>query len=189
MSGCAPAANVLSRSSVSCDECPFPFCVVAEAKIIRLELREHLVRIMSKLGSSVEEIAETMGVSKRSVYRYAGACEYMHCVQCDLAHSQDVMCRSNTYTVVYSGGQYTIVLNSHRHATVQESELIGYFIDYAFPSSTVERVTSDHEYWVLGRVELEEAKNFQTMCDALNRYTLSLSWSKGKKCLQTVPVH
>lgn len=184
--GCRPAATILGVVNTDCDQCPFPFCVVAEASIIRVELREHVARIMRRLGSTVEETAAAMEVSIRSIYRYADAYVNVACTQCNLLHSQDVMCKSNTYSVVHISEQYTIVLNKHRHATPQELKTVEYFIDYVFPSSIAEKSTNSHDFWVLSRVELEEAKSFQGMCDALNTYTLSLDRSRGERCLQTV---
>jgi len=181
--GCRPAASVLNVSSVSCEECPFPFCVSEEAQIIQSELREHITRIMRRLGNSMEETAKAMDVSLRSVYRYAGAYVDVDCVQCNLIHSQNVMCKSNVYSVVYKDGQYTVILNKHRHATAEELKLVECFVEYVFPSSITEQSTNGHDHWVMSRVELEEAKKFQQMCNALNSYTLSLG--RSAKCLQT----
>lgn len=182
--GCKPAASIRGVSSISCSECPFPFCVMAEAEIIRLELRERLARLMRRLGNSVEETAKAMGVTPRSVYRYASVHEDGSCVQCNLIHSQDVMCRSSVYSVACKDRQHVIVLNVHRHATAQELKLVEYFVDYVFPSSVTEKRTNGHDYWLLNRVELEEAKNFRGMCDALNQYTLSLVGDA--RCLQQI---
>lgn len=188
---CRPALLVLEalgeiqkKETVSCCACPFPYCVQHEAEIIKQELKEHLVRIMRRLGSTMEETAAAMEVSLRSVYRYAGAYVSVACPQCNLVHSLSVMCKSNVYSVVCRGEQYTIILNKHRHATPQELKLVECFIDYVFPSSTVKRSTNGHDYWLLAKVELEEAKNFERMCNALNRYTLSLS--RGTECIQQV---
>ena len=172
--GCEPAASVLNESSVSCSECPFPFCVSEEAQIIQSQLKEHLTRIMRRLGSSMEETAKAMDVSLRSVYRYTSIHENVNCVQCKLIHSQDVMCRSNTYSVVREDRQYIVVLNKHRQATKQEEKLVECFIDYVFPLSIVEKSNNGHNYWALSRVELEETKRFEGMCNALNTYTLNL---------------
>lgn len=182
--GCRPAAMVLAVDSISCNECPFPFCVVAEAGIIRVELREHLTRIMRRLGNTMEETAAAIGISLRSAFRYASIHEDTGCAQCNLTHSQDVMCKSNTYSVVYRYEQYVVILNKHRHATPRELKVVEYFIGYVFPSSILEKSTNGHDYWILSRVELEEAKNFEGMCAALNTYTLSLS--REKRCLQVV---
>lgn len=179
--GCRPATYVLGVSIASCDKCPFPFCVVAEASIIKYELKEHLARIMRRLGNSMEETAKAMKVSIRSTYRYTSAHEHVSCVQCNLLHSQDVMCRSNIYTVVCKDGQYITILNKHGHATERELWVVECFIEYVFPSSIAEKSTNGHDCWALSRVELEEAKKFDGMCTALNMYTLSLS--SGVKCL------
>lgn len=179
--GCKPAADVLGVSSVNCNRCPFPFCVVVEARIIKTELSEHLARIRRRLGSSVEETAKALGVSLRSAYRYTSVHEDTGCTQCNLTHSQDVMCKSNIYSVVYADGRYTIVLNKHQHATQQELKTVECFVDYVFPSSVMKKSTGDHDYWVLSRVEPEEEEGFRSMCDALSKFTLSLN--KGAECL------
>lgn len=175
MDGCRPAAGVLNASRVGCSECPFPFCVITEAKVIRVELREHLTRIMQKLGNSVGEIAKAIDVNIRSVYRYANVHGDTSCTWCDVTHSQDAMCRSDIYTVVRKDGQYVTILNRHDHATERELRVVECFIEYVFPDSIAERVNGGHDHWVVGRVGLEEAKKFQDMCSALNTYTLSLS--------------
>lgn len=180
--GCRPAASVLNMSSTDCNKCPFPFCVVAEASIIKSELREQVARIMRRLGNSMEETAEAMKVSLRSAYRYVSVYEDVNCAQCSLIRSQDVMCKSNAYSVVCRGEQYVIILNKHKHATIQELKAVEYFIGYVFPSSIVRKSTNSHDYWVLSRVELEEVEKFKTMCGALDKYTLSLS--RGAECLQ-----
>jgi len=85
---------------------------------------------------------------------------------------------------VHSYDQYAVILNKHRHATEEELNVVECFIDYAFPSSFVEKGTNDHDCWALSRGELEEAKKFEGMCSALNRYVLSLN--RGAECLQQV---
>lgn len=179
---CRYAAVVLGADDVSCDVCPFPFCVPAEANIIQTELRAQLVRTLHKLGNSMEETAGFLGVSLRSVYRYAHVDEDVNCVQCNMIHDRDVMCKSDIYSVIHKDEQYIIVLNKHRHATEQESSIVRHLIDYAFPSSIVEQNDDCHDYWVLRRVELEEAMNFKRMCDALDKLMLSLGGMV--KCLQ-----
>lgn len=183
--GCQPAATVLGVGEVNCNSCPFPFCVSAEAGNIKAKLREHLARIMQKLGNTVEEISEAIGTTPRTIYRYTAA-HGLDCVQCNLIFSRDVVCESRVYTVVYTGGQYIIILSKHRRATAEELSIVRHFTEYVFPSSVVERVNSGHDHWLLGRVGIEEAKNFQRMCTALNEYTMSLNKSAGvAECLQT----
>lgn len=182
--GCRPAAGVLGVRNMSCSECPFPFCVTAEAGIIRMELKEHLVRAMQKLGNTAEEIAKAMGVSTRSTFRYTSAHEDVDCAMCNLIHSESVMCRSDVYTVTHRDGRYLVMLNQHRHATKSELKAIECFIEYVFPISIIERSKNGHDCWVLSRFELEEAEKFEGMCAALEKYTLSLS--RGMECLQQI---
>ena len=184
--GCRPAAYVLGKTSVVCNDCPFPFCVITEAKIIKAELGEHLAMILRRLGNTMEETAEAMGVSLRSVYRYSSVHKDTDCIQCNLIHSQDVMCKSDIYTVVCKDGQHVIMLNRHRCATERELKVIEYFIDYVFPNSIVGRVDGGHDHWVLGRVSLEEAKKFDCMCNALGKYVLSLGEHNQARAARTV---
>ncbi|MCJ7760627.1 hypothetical protein MUP59_05735 [Candidatus Bathyarchaeota archaeon] len=171
---CRPAARILGTRVASCDKCPFPFCAVAEAGVLKSELRGRLAKTMRMLGNTIEETARALDISLRSVNRYASAPENMSCAQCNLIHSQDVMCKSNIYTVVHKDGEYATVLNRHGHATEQELKIVEYFIEYVFPSSTVERSINVHDHWVLSKVEPAEAEKFEGMCNALSQYTLSL---------------
>jgi len=180
--GCQPAASVLGVSNISCDRCPFPFCVEAEAEILRYELREHMVRSMLKLGATMREIAKSMGVSLRSVQRYASSREEVYCEQCNLIHSQYVMCKSNTYSVVYENKVYSVISNRHGHASESAINSVECFIEYVFPDSPIEIHTGEHDYWPLRKIGLKEAENFEHMCEALNKYTVSLNGDT--RCLQ-----
>lgn len=180
---CRPVAGIFGTSSVGCDKCLFPFCVVAEANITKIELREHMARVMQKLGNSVKEIASVLGTSTRSVYRYTSAYESTDCAWCGMIHSQTVMCKSDVYTVVCKGEQYIIILNKHRHVKEHELKVIEGFTEYVFPSSVLGKMNGVHDYWVLDKVKLEEARNFRCMCDALDTYTMSLG--RSRRCLQT----
>lgn len=185
---CKPAASVLGVgiNSVSCSKCPFPFCVVEEVKAVRLGLRRHLARVMYGLGNSIGEIADAMKVTTRSAQRYTSIYRNYRntsCVQCSLVQSQYIMCKSDIYSVLNKDGQYTVVLNRHRHATARELKIVKYFTEYVFPNSVARRMNGSHDYWVLSEVELEDATKFQKMCDAMNNYALSLV--RGERCLQT----
>jgi len=174
--GCKPAASILGvkANGVNCNKCPFPFCVVAEAQIIKIELREHLVRIMSRLHSTAKETAKALDVSMRSVYRYRNACD-TGCTWCNLTHSQDVLCKSNVYSVVRVDMPYFIVLNRHQCATGPELKQVEYFAEYVFPSGITKRLNGGHDHWIVNGAGPEESKRFESMCDALDRYTMSFS--------------
>lgn len=179
--GCKPAASILNVKSkdVNCNKCPFPFCVIAEAQIIKIELREHLMRIMNRLHSTAEETAKVLDVSMRSVYRYKNTRD-TGCTWCNLTHSQDVLCKSNVYSVVRMGMPYFIILNKHKCVTEPEFKQVEYFAEYVFPSGIIRKLNGGHDYWVVNRVEPEESKRFEGMCDALNRYTMSLSGVRSR---------
>lgn len=182
--GCKAAASVLGVKSVGCNECPFPFCVVAEAEIVKIELRIGTAKIMRELGHTIEETAKAMGVSLRSVCRYSITEKDGDCKQCNLIHSKCTMCRCDIYSVTCEDGRYAIILNRHRRATKEELSVVEHFIDYAFPFSAVQRSADRHDYWALSNVELKEAQGFQCMCDALSMYTLNLD--RGVTCQQQV---
>ena len=179
---CKPAASILGVSKVDCDECPFPFCVLSE---ISLKLKDHMAKIIRELGSSMEETAKALNVTIRSAYRYTSTHAYTDCAQCDLTHSQDVMCRSNIYTVVRRGEQLITVLNKHRRATVREVKAVDCFIEYVFPVSIVERSMNGHDYWLLSHVEPEEIKRFEGMCTVLDKYIMT-KIGIGAECLQQI---
>lgn len=183
---CKPAAYVLGVAYTDCDSCPFPFCVRSEANIIQMELREHLVRIMRKLGKTMKEAAEAAQVTPRSAYRYMNVDRDTDCAFCNKIHSQDVMCKSDVYSVVYENGQPVVILNKHRGASPLESKIVETFTSYVFPNSSMERGIGIHDYWKVGKVELDDAKNFERMCDALNMYTMSLNLNRSTVCLQQV---
>jgi len=176
--GCRPAADVLGIDvvQVKCDSCPFPFCVVSEAQIIKRELREHMTRIMKQLNNTVDEIALTVNTSKRSIYRYMSgwAKNRGECKWCGLVHSQMLMCKSNMYCVVKVDGQYIILLNHHKSANPMESNSVNFFTEYAFPNSSVQRFNGGHDRWLITHTDDEDSARFERMCDALNTYTMSL---------------
>ena len=174
--GCRPARRILKTSRVYCDECPFPFCIEIERNTMRNEFNEQLTRILHKLGNTMEKTAEIMSVSLRSTYRYTSAPKDTTCPQCNMIHSQDVACKSDTCCVVRNGEQYTIVLNKHKLATPQESSIMRCFTSYLFPSSIYSNGADNqsHDYWLLDRVVPSEAENFERMCDNLNKYHMSL---------------
>lgn len=180
--GCQPAADVLGAGIYGCSECPFPFCVITEARIVKTQLREQLARIMKRLGKTANEIAEVMDMSTRSVYRYESTPVDTGCTWCNLFHSEHVVCGSSVYTAVCKNGQYTVVLNKHKRATEQELKVVEGFIEYVFPSSIATMVDDGHSHWLLNTVELGEAKDFQRMCGAFDNYVMSLSGSEV--CLQ-----
>ncbi len=193
ITGCKPAASVLNVAKVDCEECPFPFCVVEEASVIEAEIREYMIKTLRRLGKTVDEVAQALQISRRSIFRHTSSHENVNayenpdCIWCNALHSPEIVCKSNLYSVLRNGDvddQYTIILNKHRHASGRELKIIELFAGYAFPSSVigVERSGNGHDHWILERVKLEESKNFMCMCDALNTYMRNRSSEGGLEC-------
>lgn len=178
---CRHAVDV-AGPNVSCRECPFPFCVEAEARIIKGQVRMRAFQIMRELGKTMNEISEGLNLTMRSVYRYKRALTNAErsgaeCVWCEVLRLQNTLCMSDIYAVVVKDGTFIIVLNRHRHASKRELDVIKSFAEYAFPgsASAMEKGNGNHDHWSLGSVALEEAKRFKSMCEALDQYTLSLN--------------
>jgi len=171
---CKPASGVLG-TEVGCSGCPFPFCVVAEMGSIRELINEQAAYAMRSLGRTVQEVANAIGVSLRTVQRYTGQGTTYECPQCNMVHSKEVACRSQVYSVIPYKESYITLLNRHGQATKSESSAVELFIDYTFPDSIIQKHMDGHDYWMLSRVSIEEANNFKQMCSALDSYISSQS--------------
>ncbi len=192
--GCKAAAYILNTPvrEVDCDNCPFPFCVIAEGNLLQYELRKKLTKTMHQLGSTINEMAVAIGVTPRTAYRYmereeskkmkdGKTVKAISCPLCNMIHSPSVMCQSSTYTVVKVREQYTIITNKHGKTSIREERLVETFMDYVFPSSRYTGKSSEgHSFWDLDNVDNKEAKDFGTMCDALNKYMINVVG--GEKC-------
>ena len=166
--GCRPAAQVLGVNKMRCSPgCPFPFCVV-EVDAIRSEMKKNIAQAMQKLGNTVHDVAREVGVSIRSAYRYA---DYdTRCVQCNLLDSPEILCKSDVYSVTHKYGQYMVILNKHENATRNDLQVVECFVDYVFPTCTMVKEGSGHDYWMIAKVEPEDVKRFESMCAALDEY-------------------
>jgi hypothetical protein len=173
---CDAAAFVLNTDVTDCNKCPFPFCVTSELGRGKAVIREHMTMLLQKLGQSVQDMANTLDVTTRSVSRYKYY-DVHHvnpdCEWCTAIHSKDVLCKSTIYTIIHKDGKYLAILNEHRTASVREAKSIELFIDYVFPAGLYVRQLAMHEYWEVTKYEQEEVRNFNQMCNALDRYTMS----------------
>ena len=188
LGGCKPAALILNKhvGEMDCAMCPFPFCVMAEAKAIRTELNRQLILSMRQLGTTIEMAAQSLGMTSRTAFRYVSDMVDKDCEQCCLLRSSKVICVSNLYTVLRNDqymqyNQYTVVLNRHGPVAPQELKGVECFIDYVFPSGHIAENVGSHYYWQVDRVEPEDGKNFERMCDNLREYTMSTLSTRGVK--------
>jgi len=189
LGGCKPAAHILNKhvGEMDCDMCPFPFCVMAEAKAIRTELNRQLILSMRQLGATMEIAAQSLGMTSRTAFRYVSDMIDKDCEQCCLLRSSKVICVSNLYTVLCDNQymQYMVVLNRHGPVPLQELKSVECFIDYVFPSGYVVENAGNHYYWQVERVELEDGKNFERMCDDLREYTMSTLTTRSMRSMRS----
>ncbi len=183
LTSCNATAQVLHKENVECEsECPFPFCVTADASRVSRELRPRLIAARHLLGETVDQLAKSLNTSARSIYRIlegeeAGACVNTECELCTQVQNGVLKCKSNLYTVVntsYNNG-IEIILNKHRRANLIESVAVNDLIEYAFPYSNLTRGSGIHDMWAVDRIPLEEAKKFELMCGAFNAFVLKAS--------------
>ena len=129
--GCGDALEALGRKvgvdTMSCNECPFPFCVTAEARKLWNLVRDMSIVAMRSMHASVALIAARLGISTHTVYQVTKKRDVAmgDCYWCKLNLKEDgVFCRPRYCTIAYDNGDIAIALSSHRNVTSQEMKII-----------------------------------------------------------------
>lgn len=180
--GCKDALRALGRKAgvdtMSCNECPFPFCVVLESRRLKNLARDIMITAMHSMHASVNVIAARAGVSESTVYSVVRekVREMGDCYWCKLDLKEGgVFCRSSYCTVAYDNRDIAITLFSHRKATDREVETIETLSGNMFPDGVVANVNdSKHDHWVVKRVEEDEASFVYNQMLQLSAHTTGL---------------
>lgn len=180
--GCTDALRALGRKvgvdTMSCSECPFPFCVVLESRRLKNLARDIMIMAMHSMHASVNVIAARAGVTERTAYRIIRRKdeEMGDCNWCRLDLKEGgVFCRSSYCTVAYDESSIAVTLSSHRKATGREVEMIETLSENMFPNGVLASANdSKHDHWVVDRVEQDEANIVYNRMSELSMYTTGL---------------
>jgi len=180
--GCSGALRALGMKpgvdSMSCSECPFPFCVVSESRRLRNLARNIMIVAMHNMHASVNVIAARVGVSAHTVYKVVREKdeEVRNCYWCKLdLREGGVFCRPSYCTVVYDNNDVAVTLSSHRRATDQEVNMIETLVGNMFPDGVIKNVNdSEHDHWIINMVEKDEASFVYNRMSELSTYTTAL---------------
>ncbi len=179
--GCMDGLRALGRApetdTMSCKECPFPFCVRAEARRLKNLARDISIMAMHGMHASAKLIATRIGVNLDTVYGVVEKSKMTQCCYwCKLDHKEaGVFCRPSSCTVAYDCGSIAVTLPAHRKATDHEVSIIETFVGNMFPDGVLTSVNdSPHDHWTVGRVEEDEASTIYNRMTELAGYTAHL---------------
>ncbi len=180
--GCGDALEALGREAgvdtMSCNECPFPFCVAAESRKLRNFARDMSITAMRSMHASVALIAARLGISTYTVYQVTKKRDVAmgDCYWCKLNLKEGgVFCRPSYCTVAFDNKEVALSLSSHRKATHQEVSIIETLVGNMFPDGVITNVNDcSHDHWIVNRVNKGEASAVYDHMTALSAFTTGL---------------
>ena len=179
--GCTDGLLALKKNpktdTMSCTDCPYPFCVRDEANRIRNMARDVSIMAMLTMNASVKAIAEKTGMEVRTVYDVAWKNRVVKgCYWCKLNYKPGgVFCRTNIATVTYDNDTIAVTLIEHRIATLNEYSFVDTLVEGMFPDGVLQNHSeSPHSHWVINRVSGDEARHVYDRMKELSVYTSRL---------------
>ena len=167
---CEPALLALralgrlrQQETAGCDKCPFPFCIMNEARTFNKAAQDCLVAGMDKLNMTAQQISSQLGMNIRTVHRArrkeAEKPDMGICYWCLLDKvKENVFCRPNYCSMVYSDNKVVVVLAEHRKANNQEESLVNGLASFLFPDGGLVKLNGTvHEHWTVSNVSVKEA--------------------------------
>ena len=179
--GCVDGLLALRRTpgadTMSCRECPYPFCVRAEANRMRNLARDISIMAMSTMHASVKVIAEKVGMNVHSVYDVVERNKTAKsCYWCKMNFREGgVFCRTKSCTVAYDNSDIAVTLTSHREATPNDFGAIETLVETLFPDGVLASADEvSHSHWVINRVDEDEAVSVYGRMTELATHTMYL---------------
>ncbi len=179
--GCVDGLLALRRTpgadTMSCRECPYPFCVRAEANKMRNLARDITIMAMSAMHASARVIAEKVGMGVHTIYDVVEKNKTAEsCYWCRMNfRGGGVFCRTGSCTVAYDSNSIAVTLTSHREAAPNEFGAIETLVETLFPDGVLVNANEvPHSHWVINRVGEDEAISVYNHMTELATHTMYL---------------
>jgi hypothetical protein len=156
-----------------CEECPYPFCLKAEARAVNTLLHNEMARQVRQFSLTVQAAAERFDVSSRTIIRAINdRVKEQQCYWCLLdKYSIAAYCRPKYCTIARDDGIITVVLSRHDVATKHELKLIRNIVEDLFPYGVLRSNGNiGHDHWVVSNVSTSEANEVYARMEELSKY-------------------
>lgn len=166
------------RKHLCAFDCPFPFCIKIDARLLKRRLNNQLARVEQAMlegymRPTISLLASELGVSQRTINRRMKVASENKCYWCLVDRLSDrVICRTKTCTVALGDKGVMIALAGHRKASTLEHKLVGMLSETLFPDGVLKLVddNNEHSHWEMPNVEMEEANRVYDRMTELSKY-------------------